>query len=62
MKKLDFFNLAYYLYMNARKKNIENLVILKFVCIFVSDGWSRPTQVGAIKRFGPFFIFMAKNF
>lgn len=45
--------------MNARK-NKENLVILKFVCKFVSDGWSRPTQVGAIKRFGPFFIFMVK--
>ena len=42
------------------KKNIENLVILKFVCIFVSDGWLSPTQVGTIKRFGPFFIFMAK--
>lgn len=61
-KKLDFFNLAYYLYTERKKKNKENLVILKFVCIFVTDGWSRPTQVGTIKRFGPFFIFMAKIF
>ena len=43
-----------------QEKNKENLDILKFVCKFASDGWSRPTQVGAIKRFGPFFIFMAK--
>ena len=33
-KKIDFFNLMHYLYMNARKKNKENLDILKFVCIF----------------------------
>ena len=52
----------HYLYLERKKKNKENLLILKFVCIFVSDGWSRPTQVGTIKRFGPFFIFMAKIF
>lgn len=46
--------------MERKKKNKENLVILKFVCKFASDGWLRPTQVGTIKRFGPFFIFMVK--
>ena len=59
-KKIDFFNLMHYLYMERKKKNKENLVILKFVCIFVTDGWSSPTQVGTIKRFSPFFIFIAK--
>ena len=34
VKKLDFFNLTYYLYTERKKKNKENLVILKFVCIF----------------------------
>ena len=33
-KKLDFFNLMHYLYIERKKKNKENLVILKFVCIF----------------------------
>ena len=34
VKKLDFFNLTYYLYTERKKKNIENLDILKFVCKF----------------------------
>ena len=61
-KKLDFFNLMHYLYIERKKKNIENLVILKFVCIFVSDGWSRPTQVGTIKKVRSFFHIYGKNF
>ena len=49
----------HYLYTERKKKNKENLVILKFVCKFVSDGWSSPTQVGAIKTF---FHIYGKNF
>ena len=52
----------HYLYTERKKKkNIENLDILKFVCKFALDGWSRPTQVGAIKKVRSFFHIYGKN-
>ena len=58
-KNLTFLIYALFIY-GTQEKNKENLDISKLVCKFALDGWSRPTQVGTIKRFSPFFIFMAK--
>ena len=50
----------YYLYIERKKKNIENLVILKFVCIFAVMVGQDPHRWAPSKRFSPFFIFMVK--
>ena len=47
----------YYLYIERKKKNKENLDILKFSCIFAVMVGQVPHRWAPSK---PFFIFMAK--